>query len=77
MELIREIIIPTEENHTIELPRAFYGKEVEVIFNLRNTSKSLPATKEINLDSLFEQFGKGKGFPTTDEIRKQSWTQKW
>lgn len=76
MEL-REIIIPTEENHTIELPRAFFGKEVEVIFNVRNTSKSLPKSKNSSLDSLFEQFGKGKDFPTTDEIRKQSWTQKW
>lgn len=75
MEL-REIIIPTEENHTIELPRAFFGKEVEVIINLKN-KPSLPKAKKINLNALFEQFGQGKDFPTTDEIRKASWTQKW
>ena len=77
MEVIREVIIPTEENHTIELPRAFYGKEVEVIFNVRNTVKSLPKAKKIDLKSLFNQFGEGKDFPTTDEIRNRSWAQKW
>jgi hypothetical protein len=77
MEVIREIIIPTEENHTIELPRTLFGKEIEVIFNVRNTTKSLPKAKKIDLNSLFEQFGKGQDFPTTDEIRKQSWAKKW
>lgn len=77
MEIIREIIIPTEENYTIELPRAFYGKEVEVIFNVRNTVKPLPKAKKIDLKSLFEQFGKGQDFPTTDEIRNRSWAKKW
>jgi hypothetical protein len=41
--MIREIIIPTEDFITIQLPKEFIGKEIEVIaFELKNTKRKFP-----------------------------------
>ncbi len=38
MELIREIIYPTENNYTLRLPDEMVGKQVEVIaFEIKKT----------------------------------------
>jgi hypothetical protein len=62
MGVYREIVFPTEENHTIDLPKNMFGKEVEVIFAVRDLKDSLPKSKKQNLDKLFELFGRGKDF---------------
>jgi hypothetical protein len=77
MSVYKEIFFPTEENHTIELPKNMFGKEVEVIFTVRDSVTSLPKSKKQSLDKLFEHFGKGKEFPSLDEIRKNNWSRKW
>jgi hypothetical protein len=77
MGVYREIVFPTEENHTIDLPKNMFGKEVEVIFAVRDLKDSLPKSKKQNLDKLFELFGRGKDFPTLNEIRQKNWARKW
>jgi hypothetical protein len=77
MSVYKEIFFPTEENHTIELPKNMFGKEVEVVFTVRDSITVLPKSKKQSLDKLFEQFGKGKDFPLLDEIRKKNWSRKW
>jgi hypothetical protein len=77
MSIYKEIIFPTEENHTIELPKNMFGKEVEVIFKVIDLSKDLPKLKKQKLENIFEQFGKGKDFPSVNELRLQNWSRKW
>ena len=46
MELIREIIIPTQNTHTLNIPDTMIGKEIEVLaFEIENqTTISKPST---------------------------------
>jgi len=77
MSVHREVVFPTKESHTIDLPENMFGKEVEVIFAVREVKESLPKSKKQSMDKLFEMFGKGKDFPTLDEIRQKNWIRKW
>ena len=46
MELIREIIYPTENNYTLRLPDEMIGKEVEIIaFEIDKTPKKVVSDK--------------------------------
>lgn len=46
MELIREIIYPTENNYILRLPDEMIGKEVEVIaFEIEKTPKKVVSDK--------------------------------
>ena len=62
MELVREIIYPTENNYTLRLPDEMIGKQVEVIaFEIEKTSKKevsdkMERVKESlqNLQSIFK-----------------------
>lgn len=57
MELVREIIYPTENNYTLRLPDGMIGKQVEVIaFEIEKTPKTVVSDKmerlSNSLDSL-------------------------
>lgn len=57
MELVREIIYPTENNYTLRLPDEMIGKQVEVIaFEIKKTPKKVVSDKmerlSNSLDSL-------------------------
>lgn len=62
MELIREIIYPTENNYTLRLPDEMIGKEVEIIaFEIEKTPKKVVSDKMerleaslLNLQSIFK-----------------------
>jgi hypothetical protein len=61
MELIREIIYPTENNYTIHLPDELIGKEVEVIaFEIEKTPKKLNSDKTERLKDLQSIFKKNR-----------------
>ena len=46
MELIREIIYPTENNYTLRLPDGMIGKQVEVIaFEIEKTPEKATSDK--------------------------------
>lgn len=50
--MIRQIIIPTQNSYTINLPNEMIGKEVEVIaFEINTTTKSY--AKSINNEDVF------------------------
>ena len=43
MELIREIIIPTQSTYTLNIPESMIGKEIEVLaFEIENQTISKP-----------------------------------
>lgn len=55
--MLRQIIIPTAEQHTIQLPKEFYGKKIEVIaFEVDSSSDikrdQISQSKNMSLDSI-------------------------
>ncbi len=58
MELIREIIFPTENTYTLKLPEEMIGKQIEIIafeiekVQLDSTKKSIDDIKAIFKDNL-------------------------
>jgi hypothetical protein len=52
-------IIPTKENHTVEIPEEFYGKEVRIsaeALNDESNKKNLSNVEDIK--SLFSKYNK-------------------
>jgi len=58
MELLREIIFPTENTYTLKLPEEMIGKQIEIIAfeiekaQLDSTKKSIDDIKAIFKDNL-------------------------
>ncbi|MFM9840364.1 MAG: hypothetical protein ACKVOQ_19010 [Cyclobacteriaceae bacterium] len=80
--MYRAIITPTEKEHSMELPKQFFGKKVEVtIVEMETLSKNkphpLPQGKKISLTQLFENFGNAPDFPSIEDIRSKAWPSKW
>jgi hypothetical protein len=78
--MYRQIIVPTEKNHTIELPEKFFGKKVEVSMVILSDPKEKPVPPEgkpVSLEKLFETFGANPEFPDLDTIRAKAWPSKW
>jgi hypothetical protein len=79
--MYRAIITPTENTHTIDLPKEFFGKKVEVtiveLSELVTKKKQLPSDKKVSMDELFSTFGSLPDFPTIEEIRNKAWPSKW
>ena len=71
--MYREILIPTENSHSIELPPSLYGKKVEVIaFEIEPEVKT-PNKKKNFLDDIVAI----PDFPSIEQIRKDGWPEKW
>lgn len=76
--MYRQIIIPTPDNHTIELPNALFGKKVEVtMVEVGQPKAILSKGKPVSLEKIFETFGADPEFPTLDELRKKAWPDRW
>jgi len=76
--MYRQVLVPDKDNHSIEMPKEFFGKKVEVIVIELSDEKPLPPKgKEVSKTDLFEAFGQGANFPSIDELRKRSWPSKW
>lgn len=72
-------IVPSEENHSIELPKELYGKEIEVEIREKTAKgKPMPPPSEaIDPKILLKHSGWGKDFPSIEELRKQTAPDKW
>ncbi len=80
--MYRATITPTEKEHTIDLPKQFFGKKVEVTVVeipplAKNGHQVPPQGKKVSLTTLFETFGIAPDFPTIEEIRNKAWPSKW
>jgi hypothetical protein len=80
--MYRAIITPTEEEHSMELPKQFFGKKIEVtIIEMEALAKTkphpLPEGKSVSLTKLFESFGAAPNFPSIEVIRSKAWPPKW
>jgi hypothetical protein len=74
--MYRAIVIPTEKEHTIDLPEKFFGKKVEVLINeiFSNDSSSLP--KDLKNKAFWEDIEFNPNFPSVEEIRKTAWPKR-
>ncbi len=71
--MYRQVLIPTEKSHVIELPPSFYGKRVEVIAFEIDAEKEAEQRKARFLDDI-EVI---PDFPSIDQIRNEGWPEKW
>ena len=74
--MYRQILIPTEKDHKIELPVDLYGKKVEVIAFEITEEKSISVKKNTEKNFL-DDIEAIPDFPSIDTIRKDAWHQKW
>ncbi len=78
----RQVFTPDKENHSIEVPEQFFGKEIKVIIEDVDNSTKLthpvpPKGKKVNIEELLEGFGTMPDFPSIEEIRAKAWPSKW
>ena len=76
-DIFKQILIPNTENYSVDIPERFFGRKIEVIIqevdNPPTGSKPIPPTgRKINVEELFENFGKAPDFPSIAEIRKKT-----
>jgi len=74
--MYRQVFIPSQRNHVVEIPEQLFGKTIEcILFEIETDEKvRMPKTKKGALKSLSGAFPK---FPSVEEIRKESWPSKW
>ncbi len=72
--MYRQLIVPTEKDHTISLPPHLFGKQVEVVINEVeeiSTNLSLPST--LNDPAFWADIPFDPSFPSITEIRNTAW----
>jgi hypothetical protein len=79
--MYRQIIIPDNNKHSIELPENLYGKQVEVTIKevpaqpaVKKRSRSLPAG--LKSKAFWESIEYNPGFPAIEEIREKAWPKR-
>ncbi len=74
--MYRQIITPTEKDHSIELPPKFYGKRVEILaFEINQEMEQPVRTGKKNI--FLNDVEAIPDFPSIEEIRKEAWPNKW
>jgi len=72
--MYRQIIIPTDKEHNIELPESLYGKQVEITVKEIVAKPARPAiAKELRIrlenKAFWEDIPYNPGFPSVEDIR--------
>jgi hypothetical protein len=78
--MYKQILVPDKKNHSVEVPKEFFGKKIEVTVAEVNGSAIYPAPpagKKIEVEELFEGFGLSPDFPSAEELRSKAWPGKW
>lgn len=79
--MYRQIIIPTDKDHSVQLPENLYGKQVEVIVK-EIPAKTTKAKRRANLPSslknkaFWDDIEYNPTFPSIDEIRRTAWPKR-
>lgn len=71
--MYRTIITPTEKEHTLELPKKFFGKKVEVLVNEIAESDITSLPSALKNKAFWEDIEFNPDFPSVEEIRKITW----
>ena len=52
--MYRQILVPTEKAHSIELPKEYYGVKVEVIAFPYEDERPQPSASKADLDAFYD-----------------------
>lgn len=79
--MYRQVIIPSHEEHSIELPENLYGKQVEItVKEIEVQSPKVFFTKKLPAGlknkAFWENIDYNPGFPSVEEIRQTVWPKK-
>jgi len=79
--MYRQIIIPTNKEHSIELPQNLYGKQVEITIKEIATKAAKSAhTKELPAGlknkAFWDDIVYNPGFPSIEELRQTAWPKR-
>ncbi len=76
--MYRQIITPTDKEHSIELPENLYGKQIEITVkevtvktSASPGAKKLPA--RLKNKAFWENITYNPTFPSVEEIRQKAW----
>jgi hypothetical protein len=76
--MYRQIITPTNKEHSIELPENLYGKQIEITVKeiivktpAASGTKRLPA--RLKNKAFWENIDYNPAFPSVEEIRQKAW----
>ena len=72
--MYRQVIVPTEKDHTISLPSNLYGKRVEVVINeVLEKPTDLPLPSNLNDPAFWGDIPFDPAFPSIADIRAGAW----
>jgi hypothetical protein len=76
--MYRQIIIPTDKEHSIELPENLYGKQLEITVKEITAKPAKPAvTKKLparlKSKAFWESIVYNPDFPSIEEIQQTAW----
>ena len=70
--MYRQIVTPTEQDHTITLPPDLYGKQVEILaFEIGGEKTNVNKKKK-----FLEDIKAIPDFPSVEKIRSDAWPEK-
>lgn len=74
--MYRAVITPTEKEHTLDLPKKFFGKKVEVLVNEIGRVTDAPLPIDLKDKAFWEDIEYNPDFPSVEEIRQTAWPKK-
>jgi hypothetical protein len=71
--MYRQILVPTEKDHTIILPESLFGKQVEVLVKELLEKEVRPLPDTLKDKKFWEEIDYDPDFPSIHEIRSSAW----
>ena len=76
--MYRQIITPTDKEHSIELPENLYGKQLEITVKEITAKAAKPAgikklPASLKNKSFWENIVYNPDFPSIEEVRQTAW----
>ena len=74
--MLRQIVVPTQNFFTLQLPSEYIGKQVEVIAFEVNENTDVVSKKKTTKNAIKQMAGAFPNVLSLEEIRKKAWPVK-
>ena len=74
--MYRQIVFPNQQHHTLELPKEFYGKKVEVMIVELPEKAVDEQIVSVQTKRFLDDIEIIPDFPSIEDIRKEAWPNK-
>ncbi len=72
--MLKQILVPIEENHIIELPEHLFGKQIEVqITEIGEANYASELPDDLKDQAFWSDIPFDSSFPSIDQIRSSAW----